>query len=425
MARRKSSSSQIINALVVILCIIATVIDIAYIYYKCFYDKYITITNYIGDQVAPELKSSEELNNDELQAYQDRCFIDVRLMSNKNKNGIRLQELKFNFFSDYSLSKDSYISAGMQQIGELDDIDETYMDMDKVDDVVVDGYYYYDSVDGVSYKGGYGNNSIGTIFNRNLKMTISIDNEPYQIQLTGKQEEFGNSIFGKFSLGYSYYHYGTLFNTLIRAVETSSMGFGDYYLSKCNLSKFFSVYKYENGKVNTENLADWIDTYCVVKVHYDENGAESVRSSMYGIIMADPTFGVSDKWNSDYWQETFNINLTEQQLKFRTSEEYNGNLLYLPVELINEINNYKRIKVLVNINLDNVENVVGFDYQAFKGLEIDTLTITSSNNQDLTLLNESLYDTNLKTLKRSSNINLILIEAVNNTFVEVELWLNY
>lgn len=419
--RNKSTFTYVINILVVILCILAALFDAAYIYYKFFYTDYTTITNYIGDQVSPDIKNAEDLSEDENKAYDDRCFIEVRLMSNHLKNGVRLNELKFNFFSDYSLSQKSYISAGMQMVGDLEDIDETYINMDDVEEVVVDNYYYYDSIDGITYQGGYGNNSIGTIFNRKLKMTIAIDNEPYQIQLTGTQEEFGNSILGKFSLGKSYYHYGTLFNTLIRAVESNSFGYGDYYLSKVNLSKFFSVYKYENGKVSTDNVASWIDTYAVVKVHYDENGAESVRNSMFGIINADPSWGVTMTDTGDYWQERLIYNMNEFDMTYRESSELNGKLLYISQSKMNELQKYNRIKIIITINLDKLTDVVGLDYQAFKNLEIDTLIIKSSTSKEFLLLDESLHNTNLSKLCRSSTVNLIITNAFNNDYTEVVL----
>ena len=85
----------------------------------------------------------------------------------------------------------------------------------------------------------------------------------------------------------------------------------------------------------------------------------------------------------------------------------------------------KRAKVNISINLNSEYlknkniNVVGLDYLAFENFEIDTLTITGSCD-NFHILNQSLKNTNLKTLKHSKSIILdIQAGAIDTAFSEV------
>jgi hypothetical protein len=83
-----------------------------------------------------------------------------------------------------------------------------------------------------------------------------------------------------------------------------------------------------------------------------------------------------------------------------------------------------RAKVNVTIDLNAILsekefNVVGLDYNAFESFELDTLTI-SGTGRTFYLLQDSLKDTNLQTLKHSRYISLDgIYTATNANFVEV------
>jgi hypothetical protein len=86
-----------------------------------------------------------------------------------------------------------------------------------------------------------------------------------------------------------------------------------------------------------------------------------------------------------------------------------------------------RAKVNVLIDLqstylqDKNINIVGIDYNGFENVEIDTLTI-KGQSQIFYLLDNSLHNSNLQKLERSSGIDLdISGSAINNEYVEVEL----
>ena len=83
-----------------------------------------------------------------------------------------------------------------------------------------------------------------------------------------------------------------------------------------------------------------------------------------------------------------------------------------------------RAKVNITLDLDNPNlehSIVGLDYDAFNGLEIDTLIIRGGT-QTFYLLEKSLNDTQLRTLKRTRNITLDGMQnAINSEYAEVIL----
>ena len=84
-----------------------------------------------------------------------------------------------------------------------------------------------------------------------------------------------------------------------------------------------------------------------------------------------------------------------------------------------------KVNVLIDLNStylhDNNLNIVGVDYNGFENVEIDTITI-KGNNQTFYLLDNSLHNTQLKTLEHSSNIVLDISQtAINSEYVEVQL----
>jgi hypothetical protein len=84
-----------------------------------------------------------------------------------------------------------------------------------------------------------------------------------------------------------------------------------------------------------------------------------------------------------------------------------------------------RTKVNITVDLNSAYlaerkiNIVGLDYNAFENLEIDTLTI-KGNEQIFYLLEKSLNNTQLQTLKHSSDITLDgLQSAIDTEYAEV------
>ena len=98
----------------------------------------------------------------------------------------------------------------------------------------------------------------------------------------------------------------------------------------------------------------------------------------------------------------------------------NGELIDLETFRITE--NTKIVADVTHKYLTERElKIVGFDYNAFEGLELDTLTIRGET-QTFYLLENSLFGTSLKTIKRSESITLDGLEtAIDSEFAEVVL----
>lgn len=110
---------------------------------------------------------------------------------------------------------------------------------------------------------------------------------------------------------------------------------------------------------------------------------------------------------------------------YRYSEIYDGYFVSLSMDGKKLFADMPRAKVNITLDLQSEylagKNIkfAGLDYNAFDGLEIDTLTI-KGKPQTLYMLEKSLNDTGLKTLKRSRGVILDGIQnAINNEFGEV------
>ena len=424
--KKENSWKIFINAILIFLVVISLIIDACYIYYKITNKNYTTGTNYINDQLAVDATNKEDMTTEEINEMEERWLFEVNLLSNYKKNGIILAEMRVNSFSDYSLTQSSYISSGIQQVGEkpsqpdykskTEDFWNTYVD---------DRYYYYTSSDDVTYEGGTSNSSIGVTFNRNLKLTVKISNKPYQLQLTGFTYEYYEDWLGRLQQGSKLvYTWSNFFNNLMYSITRSSYGEGDYYLTKCDLSKYFTLKSYnENGQVEEDNLTDFIENYCVVKVHYQENGAKNVNQSIFGLIAGNRNYGLDEILDTTYAKSELIYTLNENNLDYRYSNLNEGYYIFLNNNFKNLINKQPDHLTNIVIDLDRLDKkILGIDFYGFENFKINTLTILSSKSLNFKILDSSLFNTNLKTLKYSSNIILEISEnATNAEYVEVVL----
>ena len=120
--------------------------------------------------------------------------------------------------------------------------------------------------------------------------------------------------------------------------------------------------------------------------------------------------------------------LNEDDFNYRYSDVYKGYFVSLSMDTKKLFADMPRAKVNINIDLqsdyliDKDINIVGIDYNGFENFEIDTLTI-SGNSQTIYLLDKSLFNTKLQTLKHSNGITFDIAEnAINNEYSEVVLW---
>ena len=450
------------NCCLVFLAVIGICVSLAYGYYHFFVDDITIGVNNIDNQIGldiEEIINSDELSDDEKDALEDRYFLEASYYSNDAENGIELQELRLNYFTSYKLTSADYRSTGMQYIGDYQGLPlDTWDGKSEVtfysgnnryygtseqsvsiaNNYVDTSFTYYDSADGLSFNGVTNNNgSIATELKRSTQFIIKIEDRAFAITLDKYFDKDIGDVRSIFGIGWKvgekynryYYTYGSLFQTVMQAIKSNSMGYGTYYIT-VPLSGLFSIREYdlETGKFKADNVTDVINSYSVLKFSYYENGARNSTQSIFGIIDNNSKYDLEeDNVDTTYWQERVVYTLDENDYSYRYSDTYKGYFLSLNMELKQLFADMPRTKVFVNIDLqsdyleNNNINVVGLDYNAFENFEIDTLTITG-NSQTLYLLDKALYDTQLQILKYSNGITLDFAEnAINNEYVEVVL----
>ena len=416
------------NCSFVFLAVIGLLVSIAFGYYHFFVHDITVGVNYVDNQIALDIVKSDDLTEEQKNEFEDRYFLEANFYSNAKNNGIALQELRLNYFTDYSLLSTAYRSTGMQYLGDLKQEDLTLVETteEEANQNEPKGFSYYDTTNSVSWDG----NKLRTQMNRESCFTIKIDNRPFQIQLnktfewtTYKRQWYTLWIWNKPTTHVIMYNYLNVFADCMQAIRTNSAGFGDYYIT-VDLSEYFTIRELdEKGKYKQDDVTDIIKNYSVLKFHYDENGARNSTQSIFKCIDCNPSYDVEDKnIDTTYWQERMVYNLTDKDLDYRYSEVYDGYFVSLSVDMKTRFANMPRAKVNVNISTTfDDKKIVGIDYNGFENFEIDTLTITGEN-QTFYVLDKGLYNTKIQTLKRSSGITLdFAANAINDEYVEVVL----
>lgn len=425
------------NCCLVFLTVISVCIIIAFVYYHYFVHDITIGVNNVNDQLAVDVVKSDELTEEEKDEFEERWFMEANYYSNAKENGVQLQELKYNYFTGYNLTSDQYRSTGMQFIGDFRTYTQEVNSESEANERVLSEFYYYDTTNGITwsgFKGQYG--SVSTVLNRNQQFIIKIDNRPFAIQLDGKYDTYGRlwGFLWTVKQSTTYFDYGDVFDAVFSAIKSNDKGYGDYYIT-LDLSQYFSIKEYdtETGKFKADDVTDVIKNYAVLKFHYDENGARNSSQSLFGSIECNPSYDTAEEnIDTTYWQERMVYTLTETSklngaeiFTYRYSEVYDGYFLALSMDCKKLFAEMPRAKVNITFDLQadyfttKEMKIVGFDYNAFENLEIDTLTI-KGNGQNFYLLENSLNNTNLQTLKRSRFITLDGIEnAINNEFAEV------
>lgn len=416
------------NCSFVFLAIIGLLVSIAFGYYHFFVHDVTVGTNYIDNQIALDIVNSDDLTDEQKNEYEDRYFLEVNFYSNSKNNGIALQELRLNYFTDYSLLSTAYRSTGMQFLGDLKQEDLILVETteEEANQNEPKGFSYYDTTNGISWDG----NKLRTQMNRESCFTIKIDNRPFQIQLnktfewtTYQRQWWTLWIWNKPTTHVIMYNYLNVFADCMQAIRTNSAGFGDYYIT-VDLSEYFTIRELdESGKYKQDDVTDIIKNYSVLKFHYDENGARNSTQSMFKCIDCNPSYDVEDKnIDTTYWQERMVYNLTDKDFVYRYSKVYDGYFISLSVDTKTLFANMPRAKVNVNIATTfEDKKIVGIDYNGFENFEIDTLTITGEN-QTFYVLDKGLYNTKIQTLKRSKEISIDFAQnSINSEYTEVIL----
>lgn len=418
------------NCCLVFLAVISVCVSLAFGYYHFFVKEVTTGTNYIDNQIGLDIINSDDLTEEQKNEYEERWFMEANYYSNSKNNGIAVQELNFNYFTDYTLTSDKYRATGMQYMGDLkqSDLILTKTSENEAQKYQSSSFTYYDTTDGISYSG----NKLNTQLNRESAFTIKIDNRAFQIQLTGSYE--WSEWYGHwYTIGIPvehknilYYNYLNVFADCMEAIRSNSAGYGDYYII-VDLSEYFTICEFDTstGKYKEDNVTDIIKNYSVLKFHYDENGLVNSDQSIFGQIECNSNYGVNHNIDTTYWQERMVYTLDENDFGYRYSEIYDGHFISLNMTTKKLFEDMPRAKVNVVIVLkseyllNNKINVVGIDYNGFENFEIDTLTILG-NKQTFYMLDKALYNTNLQKLIYSNGITFEFAEnSINNEYVEV------
>ena len=417
------------NCSLVFLAIIGLLVSVVYGYYKLFIHDTTVGTNYIDNQIAMDIVKADDLTEEVKNEYEERYFLEANFYSNAKNNGIALQELRLNYFTDYSLSSNAYRSTGMQYLGDLkqEDLVIVKTSEEEANQKEPTGFSYYDTTNGISWEG----NKLRTQMNRESVFTIKIDNRPFQIQLTGtyewvtyERQWYTLWIWNAPIYHTLYYNYLNVFADCMEAIRSNSAGYGDYYIT-VDLSQYFTIREYDpaSGKYKEDNVTDIIKSYSVLKFHYDENGARNSTQSMFGVIDCNPSYDVEDKnIDTTYWQERMLYTLNEKHFEYRYSEIYDGYFISLNLDTKKLFAGMPRAKVNVNIDTTVLDKkIVGIDYNGFEDFEIDTLTITGENST-FYILDKALYNSKLQTLKRHKTLTMdIASNSINSEYVEVVL----
>lgn len=407
----------ICNVCLIIFVIIALIIDGFYIYLKFFDNKTTTGIYNIDDQIPVDLvEQSDNLTDQQIKELEARKLFNVQYYSNSVDNGIEVQELNINYFTDWTLTTNAVRGTGMQYLGNYVPYTSTAND---VDSFVKLDFWYYDTTNFISWSGG----KVATQLNRDQKLIIKIDDKPYRIQLTKSWTvEDGWWIFK--TTKYYYSDWGDVFADVLKAVKTNSQGYGEWYIT-LDLSDYFTIESFneETKKFEKDTTTDILKNYATIKFNYYENGLANSSQSLFGLIEGDKTYGYqSSDVDTTYWQDRIVYNLDCSYFNQRESSVHNGKFLSLSYDFREIFKDMPRNKVNIVIDLDNYTDIIGIDYNGFEDFKIDTLIIKSSDNKNFYLLNECLVNTKLQFLKRDSTINLVFDDnVINSEYSEVVL----
>ena len=346
--------------------------------------------------------------------------MEANYYSNNKKNGVQLQEINYNYFTGYNLTKNEYRSSGMQFLGDF----KTYTaNVHDTQGRVLDEFYYYDTTNGISWSGFKGQHgSIGTKLNRNQQLIIKIDNRPFSIQLTGYYDVY-ERLWGwlwHVKTRTVYYDYGDVFDSVFTAIKSNNKGYGDYYIT-VDLSQYFSIREFDKrtGQFKGDNVTDIIKNYAVLKFHYDANGARSSRHSLFGSIGCNPKYDLENSSvDTSYWQGKLVYTLDENSklngkevFAYRFSDMYNGYFLSYTVDAKKFLEKLTNVTIHINLQLAEIEkrtgrNIVGIDYNGLEGVGLDTITVLG-NIPEFYLFDNALKDTKIREFRRSRNIVLV------------------
>lgn len=370
----KQTKSSMLNVILLIITFFFLMSSVLNLYF-----------NTLGkDKIPTAITSTYVTTVTDPQTNEELPFIEAQLYSNEAKNGKEMVEIKFNCYSGPDMQ--AIYARGFQMID------------NKI--------YYYDTYDSVSFE-------TGNAYKWGEPLLTEIDGELFGVALDGTYTDISaGKVLGNIFLGPAYwlatgsfydvesqYNYTIkdFMNVIKRILRSNSEGTGESILPLVDMETYMGVYEANSEqKLSKEELGKRgiSYSYFTVKANYSKSGVLWSEQSMFKIVAGKNDYNASNITNKkEYWTSNSVVNITEEL--FGTRETTEGKFLYLSTTTINEINMYSDIDVYVEINLDNLTNVIGFDYFALSNLNsIKAITITSSTASTFIVKNSAFDSTN-------------------------------
>lgn len=424
----------------VILCIVSLIVTGLFVYYR-YIDPTRTIgVNNISDQVSLDYESyTGELTESEIKELEDRMLFEVNIYTNENMNGITLVEFQFNYFTTYELKFTDYRSSGIQFVFNNNIFEQSFGKENS--DIMSNEVFGFDlqynenfptySSNFVNYMCSEvnmyekttsvdwsSNGPTNTGLTRDTEYIIKIDDEAYSINLNKTYKKSEPWLGFLWNVENEYQRtWDQLITSVIRSASQTSKGEGTCYITP-DFSDFFTVKKFSDEGVLYEQVyTDIVNTYAVVKVNYNLDGAYNSSQSLFGMIDNNPNFDLyGNNLDTEYWASSITYNLDSEDLDYRYSESYNGYLVSLSQGLINKINDMPRTKVNLTIDLDSDfvknhnYNIVGLDYNALSNIDLYELSILSDSDTSFVVLDNAIDDS-LDIFRHSDTIILSFVNS--------------
>lgn len=198
------------------------------------------------------------------------------------------------------------------------------------------------------------------------------------------------------------YLYNALYNTC------KSMEQGTYYIT-IDLGEFFDVYLWDENTLQFDKLtADVQYTYVTCKINIDDNGITTRNESLFGMVAENDgtvSFPVDDQENK-YWQVVNNVELDINDFNLRYSNLNNGYFLTIKNEVAKSLSSYKNLRIKINLELKNDDEILGFDSYGLYGIEIYEINIESETERDFYFLTNALVEVGDPIINQSENITI-------------------
>lgn len=326
---------------------------------------------------------------------QKKAFIEIVYYSNKNKNGLEMLEIKYNYFADEN--NDTFLSVGQQFVAsdvnssigfDVDSGYTTYKTIQKyrkglkyvnVHNVFF-GTHITDATSMFEYQSSNDNFISGNDINRltsNSKFKITIGNENYRLSFKNN-EAVKDFYLGSVSLEsaftsdvnhrYQCVNDMLLASKLLGTLKGAEFASGTYEVLQ--FSDFFNYEKYDgsvyqpldnvnNNKVKT----DFTNNY-VVKITKSEDGAKQASDSLFKQVQGNSRFNYAGtEIYDDYSFGKFGKVIDVSAFNYSV---INGKsvVLKLKEDVMNELLKDTEHTLLIKIDLDYLSEL-GFDFVGF------------------------------------------------------------